>query len=156
MIHGQRPPPEKTLIKPLGVVARQSTDVLAIGDQATAVAVHFIREHAGGGISVEKVPRHVQLSRSTLEHRFAKLLGRSPKDEIICVRLQRVKRLLTETDYTLERIAQLAGFTHLENLWHFFKSRTGGTMGQYRKETRTQTPTWIRNIAAEGFAQFVP
>lgn len=128
MIHGQRPPPEKTLIKPLGVVARQSTAMLAIADQATAVAVHFIREHAGGGISVEKVPRHVQLSRSTRARRFAKLLGRSPKDEIICVRLQRVKRILTETDYTLERIAQLAGFTHVENLWHLFKSRTGGTM----------------------------
>ncbi len=138
MIEGQDPPDEKTLIKPLGVVVRQSTDVLAVADRTVAAAMHFIRQRACDGIGVEDVCRHVRISRSTLERRFTKFLGRSPKAEILRVQLQRIKQFLTETNYPLVKIAKLVGFSHVENMCNFFKSRTGRTPGRYRKESQLQ------------------
>ena len=83
------------------------------------------------------VLQHVQISRSTLERRFSKLLGRSPKGEILRVQLDRVKHLLSMTDYPLARIAQLAGFEYMESMCECFKRVTGQTPGQYRNEGRS-------------------
>jgi len=140
MLHGHAPPTEKILVEPTGVVVRQSTDVLAIADRAVAKAVGFIREHACDAINVEDVCQQTRLSRSTLERRFVGLLGHSPKAEILRIRLQHVKKFLIETDHPLAKIAHLTGFTHVENMCKFFKSRTGQTPGQYRKEPQAQRP----------------
>ena len=88
--------------------------------------------HACDGIQVNDVLQHVQISRSTLERRFTRLLGRSPKAEILRVRLDRVKYLLSMTDYPLARIAQLTGFAYVESMCYRFKHSTGQTPGQYR------------------------
>jgi LacI family transcriptional regulator len=132
LLDGKSPPTEPILVDPLGVVSRQSTDVVAVGDADVAAAVHFIRVHACEGIQVADVLQHVQVSRSTLERRFTRLLGRSPKAEILRVRLDRVKQLLSMTEYPLAKIAHLAGFDYMESMCYCFKRVTGQTPGQYR------------------------
>ena len=77
MLQGESPPEQTMSIPPLGIVTRQSTDVVAIPDPAAVAAVHYIREHACDGIGVEDVLDHVACSRSTLERRFARYLGRT-------------------------------------------------------------------------------
>ncbi len=139
LLDGEVPPAEPIRVEPLGVVPRPSTDIVAIGDADVAAAVHFIRGHACDGIRVSDVVEHVEMSRSTLERRFARLLGRSPKAEILRVRLERVRHLLSMTDYPLAKIAQLAGFDYMESMCCSFKRVTGQTPGQYRtgnRETR--------------------
>ena len=101
-----------------------------------ASAVRYIREHACSGIRAEDVYRHLKLSRSTLQRRFLRQLGHSPKEEILAVRLQRVKQLLGETGYPLAKIARLAGFRHTETMCTMFKRRLGQTPGGYRKATQ--------------------
>src|SRR4051794_1152924 len=107
-------PETLTAIPPLGVVTRRSTDVLAIEDRTISAAVRFIREHACEGITVEDVLAGLPLSRSVFERRFAKTFGRTPKAEILRTQLDRVKRLLAETDLPLKQIASKAGFHHPE------------------------------------------
>lgn len=136
MIDGERATAEPTFVEPRGVVARQSTDVVAVADADVAAAVHFIREQACLGIRVEDVLQRVSIARSTLERRFAKVLGRSAKAEIDRVRLEQVKQLLTMTDYPLARIAQLTGFAYMEGMCCLFKNTFGQTPGQYRKHSR--------------------
>jgi len=133
MMRGTPPPKEKMLIPPLGVVMRQSTDVLAISDADVAAALRFIRERACNGIAVEDVARHAGLSRSTLKRRFAAILRRSPKDEIDRVQLDRVMQLLSTTDLSLAKIADLAGFHHVESMCKLFRRKTGMTPGRHRK-----------------------
>ena len=133
MINGQAAPTGHIRVKPRGVVARQSTDVLAIADPTVARAEHFIRLHACDGIGVEPVLEHVGLSRRTLERRFRKALSRSPSDEITRIRLNRIKELLQTTDFALAKIAELAGFRYVESMHYFFKENMGQTPGQYRK-----------------------
>ena len=137
LLDGEAPPAEPILVEPLGVVSRQSTDIVAVGDADVAAAVHYIRGHACDGIQVSDVLQHVQISRSTLERRFTRLLGRSPKAEILRVQLDRVKHLLAMTDYPLARIAELVGFEYMESMCECFKRVTGQTPGQYRNEGRS-------------------
>ncbi|MEA1951199.1 MAG: XylR family transcriptional regulator [Planctomycetota bacterium] len=128
------PPDGLRLVGPKGLVVRQSTDTVPTSDHEVAAAVHFIREHACDGIHVTDVLRHVSISRSTLERRFTKALGRPPKAEIDRVRLDRVKQLLAVTDYPLAKIAELSGFRYVEGMCHLFRNTFGQTPGQYRKE----------------------
>ena len=136
MMQGQAPPSPKIFIEPMGVVTRQSTDVLAIEDRHVAAAVSFIRQHACRGINVEDVLHHVRIPRSSLERRFSANIGRTPKAEIVRVQIERVKQLLAATDYILPRIAELAGFKHPEYMSVVFKQKTGQTPGQYRKQSQ--------------------
>jgi LacI family transcriptional regulator len=134
LMDGEKPPSETILVDPHGVVARQSTDIVAVGDPQLASALYYIREHACDGIEVDDVLAHVPMSRRTLERRFATLLGRSPRDEIARVQLGHVKRLLTMTDYPLAKIAQLTGFRYVESMCVLFKKTASQTPGQYRRQ----------------------
>jgi LacI family transcriptional regulator len=86
------------------------------------------------GCRVEDVAQHVHVSRRFLERRFRKYLKRSPQEEIRAMQLNRVKQLLVETDFTLERIAELSGFDHPEYMGVVFKRQTGQTPGDFRRQ----------------------
>jgi len=92
------------VVDPLGVTARQSTDLLAIEDPEVAGAVRFIREHACEGIRVDDVLKEVAMSRRSVEKRFRQAVGRPPHMEIRRVQLERVKQLLVGSEYKLERL----------------------------------------------------
>lgn len=124
-------------IPPLGIATRQSTDILAIDDPEVAAAVRFIREHASEGINVADLLREVPLTRRELENRFRNMLGCTPHEEIVRVRIDRVKRLLGETDLPIQRVAQLTGFRHVEYLSAAFKKRVGLSPRQYRRTAQS-------------------
>jgi LacI family transcriptional regulator len=126
-------------IEPLGVVTRQSSDILAIDDKNVASALSYIREHACHGISVEEVLKHAYASRSQLEKKFRRHLGRSPQAEIRRVQVAKIRQLLFETDFPLKKIAELTGFEHVEYMCVVFKRITGEAPGSYRKKVQTKT-----------------
>ena len=137
MMGGKKVAAKAHLMAPLGVASRQSTDVLAIEDREVASAVRFIREHACEGINVGDLMRVVSLSRRLLEQRFQRLLGRTPHEEILHVKLSRVQRLLAETDLPLYLIADRTGFEHVEYLSVVFKRELGKTPRQFRAEAQS-------------------
>ena len=133
LMEGELPPTDSLQIPPTGVVTRQSSDVLAVEDPTIARAVHFIREHACDGIGVADVLRSQPVSRSVLERGFRKHLGCSPQEEIRRVRLRRVKHLLRETDWPLDRIAEASGYDHSESMMVQFKRAVGRTPSEWRR-----------------------
>jgi LacI family transcriptional regulator len=136
LMAGEKPAQREWRVAALGVTTRQSTDVLAIDDPQVAAALRYIREQACSGATVADVLRQVPLSRTILERRFRKYLGRSPQGEIRAVQLKRIRQLLAETDLRLDRIAELAGFEHSEYMSVVFKRQTGQTPGQYRRQAQ--------------------
>ena len=134
LMAGRRVPAQAHLLQPLGIVTRQSTDVLAIDDPHIAAAVRFIREHACDGVNAADVLPLVPWSRRVFEARFRKLLGQTPHDLIVRHRLERVRRLLVETSLPLEQVADRAGFTHVEYLIALFRQRFGQPPGAYRQQ----------------------
>lgn len=129
----RRPPAAPALLlPPLGVATRRSTDVLATDDRLISQAVRFIREHACQGINVEDVLRAIPLSRRVLESRFKDLTGRTPHEQIVKLRLDRVRELLAQTPLPLSVIARRAGFKHVEYMSTVFRKKTGQWPGEHR------------------------
>jgi LacI family transcriptional regulator len=124
---------ETHYVGPSGVATRQSTDVLAINDDAVAFALRFIRDHACQGIKVDDILKEMPMARRSLERRFQDLLGRSIHSEISRLQLERAKTLLCDTNLTLDEVAQKAGFHHPEYLSAVFKKQLGTTPGKFRK-----------------------
>jgi len=133
MMQGKTPEPAPVLVPPIGVVPRQSTDVIAFPDRQIAMAVRLIRTDAVSGLSVEQIAESVGFSRRTLQRRFQAMLGHSVEKEIMKTRMNRAKRLLCETDFTLDSIAIKTGFATANYFVQAFKRGTGMTPGQYRQ-----------------------
>ena len=133
---GRKPEGLDIRIEPVGVVTRHSTDILAIDDKSVAAALSFIREHACQGISVDQVLQHAFASRSQLEKKFRRCIGRSPQAEIRRVQVAKIRQLLAETDFPLKKIAELTGFEHVEYLCVVFKRVMGDSPGHYRKRVQ--------------------
>lgn len=133
LMRGEAAVSEPIWIPPRGAVTRQSTDTRAIDDADLARALAFIREHACEGIDVESVVENVCVSRATLERKFAACLQLTPRRAILRIQMERVKRMLAQTDYSLEKIAQQTGYKSQSHLSVVFKRETGLTPGEYRK-----------------------
>jgi LacI family transcriptional regulator len=134
LMRGEPEPATPLSIPPAEVVTRLSTDVNAITDPEVAAAMRFIREHACEGIGVHDILCQVPVSRSVLQRRFRRLLGRSIHAVIAGVRLRHAKQLLVETDLPLAAIAKRTGFSHVEYLCAAFRQSVGSPPGAYRRE----------------------
>jgi LacI family transcriptional regulator len=124
---------EPVLVDPIGVVVRQSTDVVAVGDPLVARAIRFIRNHASEPIGVENVLEEIPLSRRMLERRFRAAVGRTVVDEIRRHRISRAKELITSSDLSLSEIARVAGFGEPYYFSRVFRQQTGETPRAFRR-----------------------
>ncbi|HYO09869.1 MAG TPA: DNA-binding transcriptional regulator, partial [Tepidisphaeraceae bacterium] len=133
MMNGEPAPAEPIYVEPAGVFTRASTDIMAIDDAAVVEALRFLREHCCERINVDDVVRVVPLSRSVLERRFRKSVGRSINNEIVRLRVNRAIGLLTETALELKVVAQKAGFGTQSYMNAVFHAKLGKTPGSFRK-----------------------
>jgi LacI family transcriptional regulator len=133
LLRGEPAPAEPILVPPRGVERRQSTDVLAVEDPLVAEAVRFIRDHAHEHVNVQDFVQGKATSRRSLERRFAKIFGRSPHDELVRVRLDRVRSLLVDTALSPEQISERCGFAYRTTMYAVFRKATGMSPGEYRK-----------------------
>ena len=86
MMRGEPCPSEPRLISPNCVIAKQSTDALAIDDAMITKAMRFIQTHAFQGIVVEDILREVPVSRTifgtAIQTLFRPFAGR--RDPSLC------------------------------------------------------------------------
>jgi LacI family transcriptional regulator len=139
LMNGAEPPQQRILIPPVRVAVRRSTDVMAIADSDLAEAVQYIRSNACDGIGVEDILRATAYSRATLERRFRQVLGRTPREEIERVRIDRVRTLLAETSYSLEQVAHMVSYKTAAHLITAFRRNADCTPGQYRRRFHHNT-----------------
>lgn len=138
MMTGQPVEPVGHFLAPVRLVVRESSAGLAISDPHVAAAMRMIREHACDGIDVQDIVHAARISRRALESRFRKLVGRSPHEELLRVKVERIKQLLEESDLTLSAIARRTGFAHDEYLTVVFKRLEGISPSAYRNRQRGQ------------------
>ena len=135
MMSGEEVACMREMIPPSHIVARQSSDMTAVDDPVVAQVLSLMQKKAADGINVEQILQAVPISQASLSRRFHKALGRSPKAEILRLRLERVKQLLAETDLKLAAISTMSGFTHPEHMAVIFKQKTGKSPSEYRRCT---------------------
>lgn len=133
---GGRLPPQPLRVPAKEVVARKSSDLLAINHPNIGRAIRFIWEHAHEPINVADVVGVAAMSRRGLHEAFLQQIGRTPGDEIRRVRIDAAKRRLAETDEKVESVAMSCGYQSLNSFCVAFKNATGKSPGQFRRESR--------------------
>jgi LacI family transcriptional regulator len=123
-------------VEAVRVVARRSTDVVAVEDVEVSAALQIIHRHNGAPrvkvLHVQDIVDELAVSRRSLEKRFKSVMGRTLLEEIQQVRLDHAKRLLQETAHPVAMIAKLSGFENVPYFCKFFRDRTGMTPRRFR------------------------
>jgi LacI family transcriptional regulator len=114
--------PPQIIVQATHIVARRSTDVVAVEDEAVARAMRFIRDHTRGPVAVAEVAKAAGLSRRVLERRFRREFNSSVQAEIRRVRTDQIARLLVETHMPVSDIAESLGFPDVQHFARYFRA----------------------------------
>jgi len=133
LMDGNPAPAGATLFGPIGVITRQSTDLLAVDDEDVRMAVRYIRQHIHERINVRDLLRVIPVNRRYLERRFMQHMGRTPLQEIRRARIERAQELLAHTDLPMPTVAKQSGFANAERLANVFHTAVGTTPTGYRR-----------------------
>jgi len=136
-------PARPILVEPTAVVARQSSDVLALQDRDVADAVAFIRASSHLPLRVDDVVREVAASRRGLERRFRRALRRGIAAEIGRAHLDRARQFLIASDRSMAEIAQLSGFSGNVQFSVNFRREMGCSPSEFRDRHRNRSPDAI-------------
>ena len=104
--------------------------------ETVARAVAFIRGTAERQMTPEAVAEEVGMSRQHLDVLFRRAMGHTLFQEIRRSQMEYVKRLLRDTDKTIDRIAYECGYGDGKSLGGIFRRLTGTAAGAYRKQFR--------------------
>lgn len=134
MRQGTKTPwPVQTVVLPLAVTTRASTDILKSSDPAAVRALQLIERHPASGTSPEAVCREVGLSRSGLDTRLKSSFGLTLSGAILKTRLSRASEMISGTTLPLKEIAQTCGFSSVQHMTTLFRKRLGVTPAALRK-----------------------
>jgi LacI family transcriptional regulator len=137
LIRGDLAPGEPARIAPDGVIARRSTEVLAIEDPVVANVVQLMRERLHEPFGVEALLGQTGISRRRLEQRFRDTLGRSPAMFLNEQRVEKAKKLLeNDARISLTNIAASCGFSEPRRFRLVFRRLTGQSPAAYRSARR--------------------
>lgn len=110
---------------------------LSLSDDRVDQALRYIRNHSHRPLTVQQVAAAAGMTRRTLERRFAEVAGRSPRQELEWLRVQRARKLLVETRRPIKEIAFLCGFRETRGLIRACHRWLGLAPGKLREESRS-------------------
>ncbi len=122
LMHGSKKPPRKIEARALHVVARRSTDIMAVEDPHLAKALTCIRDRSRFPLTVNEVAQAAGVSRRSLERRFREQMGGTILKEIRRQRTEQIERLLLETNQPVTRLAESLGFPDTRHFARYFRS----------------------------------
>jgi len=117
----------------LKIVARGSTDKMAVNDEVVAEALDYITEHVANPIYVDEIAREVGVSRRSLEIRFRAALQTPIYAEVQRQQLDRARVLLQENPrMTIAEVAYACGFQDARHLSVVCRKKLDCTPGSLR------------------------
>ena len=93
----------------------------------------YILENYTKKISINDIAKHVNISKSYLEHQYKKHTGQSILSFVNLLRVQRAEKLLSNTTKQISEIATLVGYKDKNQLNYEFKKKIGMSPREYRK-----------------------
>ncbi|MCX2730835.1 helix-turn-helix domain-containing protein [Saccharopolyspora sp. NFXS83] len=103
-------------------------------DRAGLRAVRgWVLENIGTPITVQRMAERSGLTRRTFIRRFEREVGMPPMRWVARQRILSARRLLENSDWSVERIAEQTGFGTAPNLRTLFRREVGTTPTAYRK-----------------------
>jgi LacI family transcriptional regulator len=129
------PKPDRMIeIPPVGIVQRDSTDMLAVEDVEVAKALRYIIANFRRRVGLRDVAKATSISLRRLQTRFKEQLGRTILQEINGRRIRYAQDLLKRTNKKIRVVAGECGFGGSVKLIRVFKQYCGTSPKRYRKE----------------------
>ncbi|HEV2634682.1 MAG TPA: helix-turn-helix domain-containing protein [Actinocrinis sp.] len=111
IVHRQPPAPQGSALEPVMV---------------------WMQDHLGQDLTLEAMAARSGMGERTFSRRFREQTGTTPLQWLLCARVRQAQYLLETTDYTVERIAEQAGFGSATSFRERFKRVTSTTPHAYR------------------------
>lgn len=133
LIDGKPAPREPIRVPPAGLIARKSSDLVAVKHDGVARSLRFLWEHCHEAITVDDMARVAGMSRRSLHEAFLQHIGRPPGAELHRIRIERAKKQLAESGEKISAIAENCGYQSGNSFWVAFKQATGISPNEYRQ-----------------------
>lgn len=132
LLQGGAPHAVPLRIPPKTVVLRESTNFLAVSDPHVLIVLRNIWDNYAEPMCVENLVASVPISRSSLYKLFIQQVGRPIARELMRVRLDHAKRLLTTTEMSVGKIARACGFSSLITFSRAFSENLNMSASEFR------------------------
>lgn len=93
----------------------------------------WLDDHYAGRVLVEDLAERFGMSKRTLIRRFNSALGMSPNAYIQTVRIEAARKLLEETERTVDMVMNDVGYEDGSSFRRLFRNKTGLTPTEYRR-----------------------
>ncbi|MCC6126845.1 MAG: DNA-binding transcriptional regulator [Pirellulales bacterium] len=139
LMNSEALPEQEIILPPEGIIARGSTDTLAVEDARVSAAVHYLHDHFAERTALNDVFRQVPISRRLLEKRFRRHLNCSPYAYLTQLRVEKAKQMLAAPEKMKIRvIARSCGFSNSVRMRLVFLRRVELTPLEYRRLQRDE------------------
>ncbi len=129
------------LYEMLALIARQYAlrhDKVSVESESRiSAACRKLYENLASPPSIAQLAAESCLSVSRFSHLFSEVVGKSPNEFLLCLRMERACELLESSSLPIREIAQSVGCADQNYFSRLFKERIGCSPSQYRKNCRT-------------------
>lgn len=138
---GKKPAAQHIALDPSGIIERNSTEILAIQDEAVVKAFNYIRKHRTEPIRIPDIVKASGSSRTLLQRKFRQSLQRTLLEEVHRQKIELATDLLHITSFSMDEIAEKCGLADQAQFTKLFRKKTGQTPSAFRKSAATTK--WI-------------
>ena len=126
-------PGEDIVLKPVGLVQRMSSNMVATSDDRVRAAISFITQNVKKRISVADVLEQVPMSRRSLEQHFQKAVGTSVYEFISRIRIDYLAQQLLASTEPVAALAAKMDEPDAKSISRRFAAIKGCTPTDYRR-----------------------
>ena len=109
------------------------------GELYSAAMKFILDNYSSHTVSVSDIAEHVEVSEVHLRRIFKSHTATSPMQYVNCLRIEKAKNLLTESNLAISDVARLSGFSDPYYFSREFKKSVGITPTGYKKQ-KTEKP----------------
>lgn len=125
---------KRILVKPHGIVTRESTDAAMICDDELRPVLAYIHDNLSTVFGAAEIASALKMSRQRLDRLFTARLGHSVGAEIARHRISLAKKLLRNTEMSATEIASRCGYCNRSFFIKRFKAAVGATPHVWRRK----------------------
>lgn len=107
-------------------------------DSLSSKIILFLNEHISKKITVDRIAKHLYMSRSNLEKQFLAETGNTVAKFIHYYRINRAALLLSRSNYPINKICTICGFTSQAYFSQFFKKEMGENPLEFRQRFKEE------------------
>ncbi len=114
------------------------TEMPQLHSDPVELATEYIKTHLAEPLTLEKIARHIHMSRASFARLFHQQTGQTFLEYLNAQRLQQACTYLRGTSWTINSIAELCGYASESGFHRFFLKEMGITPLVYRKQIDSQ------------------